>query len=134
MKLALKVRIDGTTEIMDISGDELKAFQAAVGGYVERVSLKWGINLWMDEEGKLKSYRINRFATMLYWESKGMTAEDYDNGFGTIVGDVVITGKDDERGETIPLTDEQVGIWMKEVDKYYGFLNNNRIQDYINPF
>lgn len=121
MKLALKVRIDGTTEVMDISGNEIGALQVAVGGYVERVGSQHGVNLWMDEEGKLKSYRVNKFATTLY-------------GRSVIVGDVVITGLDDEEGETLSLTDEQVDIWIKKVKKYYKLLKNNRIQDYVNPF
>lgn len=121
MKLALKVRIDGTTEVMDISGDELKALQAAVGGYVEGIRSKYEIAIWMDEEGKLKSYRVNKFATTLYGKS-------------IIVGDVVITGLYDEEDEILSLTNEQVDIWTKRVKKYYKLLNDNRVQDYVNPF
>ena len=95
MKLAVKVRINGETEVMDISGDCLKALQSAVGGYVEAVDIGKGLTLWCDEEGKLKSYPTNEVASMLC-------------KFDRIVGDVVITAGFDDEGDIEPLSDKKV--------------------------
>jgi hypothetical protein len=119
MKLALKVRVNGQTEVMDISGDTLSALQSAVGGLVEVVNMKWGVNVWMDEEGKLKNYRVNKFGTMLYWETYAITSDDYDYGRDLIVGDIVLTGKDDEDGNVLSLTDAEIEHWTKYIDRYF---------------
>ena len=44
----------------DIDGS-LKSMQALVGGYIERVVLRDGIDLWCNEEGKLLNLPPNQF-------------------------------------------------------------------------
>ncbi|MGP9587232.1 DUF3846 domain-containing protein [Micrococcaceae sp. AOP34-BR2-30] len=71
---------------------DLSFLQATVGGYVEAVGTG-NICIWLDEEGKLKSYPVNRRATKLAHRIKAIDSNDF------IVGDVVITGFNANTGE-----------------------------------
>lgn len=119
MKLAVRINVDGSTVVMDISGDDLKALQSAVGGYVEAVSLKDKGDMWVNEEGKLRGFTVNRIATNLFLDVYNLI--DY------VVGDVVITAKSDEYGEIKSLRDEEVAGILEYVGRVSSELDNHRI-------
>jgi hypothetical protein len=88
---------------VDVSGgDSLSFLQKQVGGYIERVSSADGtVDLWVDEEGKLKSYPINNCATDLLW-----LLNPIFQGQDVLCGNVVLTGH--KGPETASLPD---GLW-----------------------
>lgn len=99
---ALIIKTDGTKqEVPFTEGTFLKLAQATVGGWIQLVRLESkGIDLYLNEEGKLDGLDQNPTATALWVEDYGTT--DY------IVGDVIITGGVNSDGETVGLTNEQV--------------------------
>ena len=64
----------------------LEEAQEFVGGWIERVQLKNGDVMLIDEEGKLKEKDINQEATHHWVESYGMN--------DVIVGDVILIKKE----------------------------------------
>jgi hypothetical protein len=75
---------------------DIKFLQAEVGGWVEVVHLEMAdtlIQMWLNEEGLLKGLPYNSLATHLY-------------GHSHLVGNVVITGLDDE-GDACTLTEAE---------------------------
>lgn len=70
--------------------DSLAGMQAAVGGYIETVSLLGGAVLVCNEEGKLQGLQANRRL-----------------GHDVICGDFFVTASNDE-GDFVSLSDEQV--------------------------
>lgn len=117
MKLAVRIKTDETTEIMDISGDCLTALQGAVGGYVETVSLKDDLTMWVNEEGKIHELEVNTHGTVIY--AAALRSTDL------IVGDIVLTGGTDAQGEVIGLKDKQVADiieWSKNGHKPFADL------------
>ena len=48
--------------------NDLKAFQKAVGGYIETVTLATDLVIICNEEGRLKELPYNRLASMFYGE------------------------------------------------------------------
>jgi hypothetical protein len=66
--------------------------------------------MWCNEEGKIHGLAHNPFAQFM-WDKAYGAHTDY------IVGDIVLTGGTDDEGETLGLTDEQVAIIKKIVDK-----------------
>lgn len=92
----------GEAHLVDIPRDNtLKAFQEAVGGWVECVALpRQGVDMWLNEEGKLIGLPMNATATRL-WESEyGRT--------DVMMGDVVITGAADSEGNATDIDDQSV--------------------------
>ena len=109
MKLAVRIKADDTTEIMDISGDSLTALQGAVGGYVEAVTLKDDLTMWVNEEGKLQGLPVNESATVIFAAAFHV--------IDTIRGDVVLTGGTDEFGDIVALKDKQateIVAWVND--------------------
>lgn len=84
-------------EVREVEHDDLKAFQALVGGYVETVNLTSDIMLICNEEGKLKGLPGNRYIREL---------DD------VIVGIFLICRYNDE-GEVISLTDKDISHYSK---------------------
>jgi hypothetical protein len=80
----------------------LELAQKTVGGWIQLVRLGDKGDLYLNEEGKLEGLEQNPTATALYSEEYGL------NDF--IVGDVIITGGANSEGETVGLTDEQLGF------------------------
>ena len=82
-------------------GIPLKVMQSLVGGYIERWSLEGngldGLDLFLDEEGKLKEKSYNPKATIL---SMILMHDD------CIVGDAFVCGSDAE-GKSVGLTESQ---------------------------
>lgn len=79
-------------EAREIDGS-LESFQKIVGGYIEavrRVGLPQGMDLFVNEEGRLHGMPFNRYVA----------------GFD-LLGPIVIAASDDE-GETTSLSDDQI--------------------------
>lgn len=98
----LLIKTDGTqTEVEPADGKRfsLKELQGFVGGYIELVRLPTGMDIWLNEEGKLNDLTFNEKATAL---ANGVIAQsDY------IVGDVLFCSqeltKDDDEEDAITL-------------------------------
>jgi hypothetical protein len=103
---ALIIKTDGTKEVaLFTEGNFLNLAQATVGGWIQLVRLNnKGIDLYLNEEGKLDGLPQNPIATALWSEDYGLT--DY------IVGNVIITGGADHEGNTVGLTDGQLKTLM----------------------
>ena len=62
MKTALRVNTDFTTEVLDLEAREYEQLSGAVGGLIQSVALLNGLEIVVNEEGKLidrKSTRLN---------------------------------------------------------------------------
>jgi Domain of unknown function (DUF3846) len=85
--------------------DESKSYetikQAIGGGTFQCIYLpKLGVDLWIDDEGKLvEDPKINGFGSALWIHEYGLT--------DIIVGDIIVTGGVDEDGKTLGLDREQ---------------------------
>ena len=102
MEKALIIKTDGTKSVVEFQENTfLNLAQKTVGGWIQLVRLETkGIDLYLNEEGKLDQLEQNPIATALWSEDYGLT--DY------IVGDVIITGGANSEGETVGLTDGQI--------------------------
>jgi len=67
----------------------IKDLQEWVGGYVEHLDGPHGLDVWIDEEGKLKDKRINWKVTE--WMEGRLMPGDY------IAGKVVVTAMNEKR-------------------------------------
>ena len=106
MEKALIIKTDGTKEVtLFAEGTFLELAQKIVGGWIQLVRLNnKGIDLYLNEEGKLDGLPQNPIATALWSEDYGLT--DY------IVGNVIITGGANNEGNTIGLTDGQIATLL----------------------
>ena len=88
-------------ELFDFTNENCYGkLKTAVGGLIQCVTLSsTGIEMWVNEEGKLDGLKKNAKATALWQDNYGAT--------DVIVGNAVFTGGTDEDGNTIGLTDEQ---------------------------
>ena len=104
-KTAVIVTTSGDRSVVEFDDSTAyKTISGAVQGYVERVHFNDYV-MWVNEEGKLKGLDFNVFADDLF-------SQQYVSTGDWIVGDVVFTGLDDEEGNTIGLTDEQVEFFI----------------------
>jgi hypothetical protein len=92
---AVLVKPERAPEVVEIE-NSLEALQAAVGGYIETVSMPCGLVLVCNEEGKIRGLPFNRYF-----------GNDY------IAGNFVVVGTDGE-GEFESLSEEQVLV-VKEL-------------------
>jgi hypothetical protein len=90
----------------EVTVEEYKAFDSygqlseAVGGFIECVSLpQLDVDMWVNEEGKIRGEEPNIYATALWIHSYGTT--DF------IAGNIIITGGVDDEGNTLGLSDEK---------------------------
>ena len=88
------------TRVIDIPREaSLKPLQEAVGGWVECVALPQnGVDMWLNEEGKLIGLLTNQAATKV-WESEYGPTD-------IMAGNVVFTGPADEEGYITDLDEE----------------------------
>ena len=87
--MATIIKVDGSKVKVKPAGANgkltLEQLQAAVGGYIEHLSLPKGGSMFIDEEGKLKGKQYNFEATELV---RGIIGDDDD-----IVGDAIVCGE-----------------------------------------
>lgn len=94
--------IKNTVEVREFEiGDSYQLLRDAVEGYIECVHLSsLGVDMWLNEEGKLIGLEPNALATYLFLREF--------NTLDVIMGNVIFTGGADEEGETLGLTEEQL--------------------------
>jgi hypothetical protein len=101
MKSAIVIKTSGEIVEVDLkASDELEALQSAVGGWIEAVDLAENLTMWVNEEGKINGLELNSIATALF-------DKYFENNFDVIVGDIVLTGGTDSKGNTLGLTADQ---------------------------
>jgi hypothetical protein len=107
MEKALIINTDGSKSVVEFTEDTfLKLAQGTVGGWIQLVRLhSKGIDLYLNEEGKMNGLELNPIATALWTDDYGAT--DY------MVGNVIITGGANSEGNTVGLTDKQVQTLME---------------------
>ena len=81
----------------------LEEMQAIVDGYIEPIYVGHGVDMWLNDSGKLYNLPLN-----LVLGSDGEERKILD----TIQGDIFFAGSDDEGG-TVGLTDEQIE-WVEQ--------------------
>lgn len=114
MATILKMKHTGDYEFAEVEPDKdggigLKTLQECVGGFIERVPIPKpgceGLDLWLNEEGKLLQLPVNEAATSLseIWK------------FGDfIVGDVAVCASSPE-GDSVGLSEAQVVALRKAI-------------------
>ena len=105
MKMALQIKTDGTLTELDLSQNELETLQQAVEGLVQAVEISGDLTMWCNEEGKMISLPHNPYG-QAFWETAFPISEFGRTDY--IVGDIVLTGGADARGETLGLSVAQV--------------------------
>lgn len=92
------INTDGTGGVVDFErGGSYEVLSGAVGGYIECVSVKDDLDMWVNEEGKLIGLPLNPIGTRVWREVYGPT--------DVIAGDIIFTGGVDDEGETLGLSD-----------------------------
>ena len=100
---ALRLTSDGDLRRIDLEagpgGDHLRAMYDQIGcDLVECVGLRDGLDMWVDEEGKLKdSWNLNLAATAVL-QRHGVP--------DLVAGTALLTGGADEEGNTLGISDE----------------------------
>ena len=95
MKIITK-KVGYAEEVREIETLELEDMQKMVGGLIECFHVGNGVDMWLNDEGKLLSLPVNI--------AIGSAEREI---LDTIHGDVFFASGNDE-GETIGLTDEQI--------------------------
>ena len=99
---------DVTFEELDHIG--LQYLQMKVGGYVEAIGVPdTGVSLYLNEEGKLAGLPVNARANRLAHRHQAIFPSDF------IVGDVVVVGPVDARGDETGLSEQQQGWLLAEL-------------------
>lgn len=91
---------EGKSQVVfdEIIDGSLQTLQKKVGGLIELVRLSPGIDMYINEEGKLSGLPINVIATQLYQHYRKVK-NDY------IVGDVILAGS--RNGGVVSLSDSR---------------------------
>lgn len=101
MVKGILVQVNGTVTAKDFP--DFKAYQAAVGGWVEAFPLRGaGMVAIVNEEGKLRNLPYNPMATALAVVLGGIASPDY------IVGDMVLVGSADRNGDETGLSEAKI--------------------------
>ena len=87
-------------------GKSYDFLREGVEGWLECVSLGNGIDMWLNEEGKILELPINYNATMLWQASYGYS--------DVMCGNAILTSSNED-GETVGLSEEQVAYIMGKV-------------------
>lgn len=94
-KIKVVIKKVGRNPIVTIIEDDLKTAQRIVGGRIEIVSVSKGIDMIVNEEGKMNGNKPNFYFTQ--------------NGYTDLIfGDVLFTGVNYEEGTQESLTDGQI--------------------------
>jgi hypothetical protein len=101
----------GDTEVIEIPPDGFEqAFKEHCQADIfEHLDLAEDLDMWMDEEGRLKADQVVNYAmTDLrdhFWEQNGITIPA---DWPPLVGKALLTGGGDGEGDTRPLTDDLI--------------------------
>jgi hypothetical protein len=112
---ALIIPVDGPTTLMELTGkDDLRAMQAAVGGYIELIRLSENLLMYVNEEGMLRNMPHNPRATALLVTFAQMQETFLPLGGDDLRGDVFLIG-DDGGPDNAPIPEQWVE-WLRSVD------------------
>jgi len=96
-------------EIFTHEFSDLASYQAAVGGYIEPVSIERPrMTIFANEEGKVQLLPINRRATYLWWLHSPSV-----RGHDILVGDVALIGSRGGAGSTTSLPDDFIELLLE---------------------
>lgn len=111
---AIIAMTNGALEVKNFEpGESYGMIKEAVDGYFDCIRIpSIGVDIWVNDEGKLLELDPNPFGTALWVHEYGMT--------DMVCGNIIITGGVDEDGETIGLTQEQVDAMFHAVDEVIG--------------
>lgn len=101
----IHIPMNGEPVLVEQHGESAYEFiRAAVGGFIEPVSLSGGTYMYVNEEGKLLGLPVNKKAMRLCWHNARslMLSGDF------IVGSVIVVGSLDRVGNHRRLTKEQI--------------------------
>jgi len=104
MKTKVIVARVGQNPVVEEMEDSLDAMQDIVGGYIERVRLGDTVDMWFNEEGRLKGLPMNR-----------LVPDDYGNQWD-ICGNLFLASHNDE-GDTTSLSNDDLKKWMSVVEQ-----------------
>lgn len=95
MKKVVIIPVNGDPYIKDLSTEfvDYDTLSTTVEGMIECVRLTQGLNMWVNEEGKLIPLPINPIATLLWEKFYGKT--------DLISGPAILTAGADDEGETL---------------------------------
>jgi hypothetical protein len=113
-RIALRINVDFTTEVIDLSTDSYQKLRDAVGGLIQPVDLREELTIWVNEEGKLINLQPNVIGTHMWEKSFGMT--------DVIVGDCVFTGGTDDEGDNHSLST----AWLRQLQEMADTLRKAR--------
>jgi hypothetical protein len=107
MRKALVIGFDESLEVIDLDAPEgsLEVIKNVVDGWVEPVYLLPNETMWVNEEGKLDGLPPNSIATSIFQVVFGKV--------DIIMGNAVITGGSDDKGETLGMTEERIAKYQK---------------------
>jgi Domain of unknown function (DUF3846) len=120
---AVIITTEGEKSVVEFDNDSCyEMLKNAVGGLIECVPLRAsGFEMWVNEEGKLMNLPQNGVGTALWNDNYGPS--------DVTVGNIVLTGGTDSKGNTLGLTDEQLEFVLN-YDKSIVIQDLN-IEDYI---
>lgn len=96
-------------EIFTHEFSDLASYQAAVGGYIEPITIERPpMTLFANEEGKVRQLPINRRATCLWW-----IQSPHARGNDTLVGDVALVGSRSGAGSTTDLPADFIELLLE---------------------
>lgn len=103
----IRIPTSGDVTVVDVPKIDLPFLKACVGGYIEAVGLRDDVQhrpatMYLNEEGKLDNLPVNYLASIMVI-AYGLV--------DTIVGDVVIVGGPDRRGNDTDLDPKFIAIW-----------------------
>jgi len=103
------MNVDGKTEVVAFTNATCyKTLNEGVNGYIQCVRLHHlNVDMWVNEEGKLRDLPTNDQATLMWVRSYGPT--------DVIKGNVVFTSHTNSMGNTVGLSDEQIEKIKKEI-------------------
>lgn len=101
LETSIYISTEGEVEVRTFNkADSYEHLRDAVEGWIECVRLEsLGLDMWVNEEGKVYSLPVNGFATSLFFREFGVVDQ--------ICGNVILTGSD-RQGDTIGLTKKQI--------------------------
>ena len=101
---AVYVAVNGSAEVRLFEiGESYQVLRDAVEGMIQCVHLESiGVDMWLNEEGKVYDLPENLFATFLFEREYGVR--------DSVRGNVIFTNFDHDTGDTIGLTEEQFDV------------------------
>ena len=111
---AIIATTDGKLEVKSFEpGESYGMIKEAVDGYFDCIRIpSIGVDMWVNDEGKILELDPNPFGTALWVHEYGMT--------DIVMGNIIITGGADEEGETLGLTQDQINALFNAVDEVIG--------------